>query len=65
MIKIMLYMLVFLFIIWAMEGLDLNKLFKQSRILQARIIYIVIALSLTYLTTNFLFDFFNCFSVFK
>ena len=65
MFKIMLYMVVFLFTIFVMEGLDLNKIFKQNRVLQARFIYIMIAVSLTYLTTNFLIDFFNCFSVFK
>ena len=65
MLKIMLYMVVFLFTVFVMEGLDLNKIFKQNRVLQARMIYILIAISLTYLTTNFLIDFFNCFSVFK
>ena len=65
MIKAILYILLLPFTIWAMDGLDLNKLFKQSRIYQARIIYIMIAISMTYLITNFVIDFFGSFVFFK
>jgi len=64
-IKIILYIFIFLFTVWSLEGLDLNKFFKQSRIYQARIIYIMIALSITYLVTNFIIDFFGSFVFFK
>ena len=61
MIKAILYIILLPFTIWAMEGLDLNKLFKQSRIYQARIMYLMIAMSISYLVVNFLYDFFmNC-----
>ena len=63
MIKAILYILVFPFTIWAMEGLDLNKLFKQSRVYQARIMYLMIAMSISYLVVNFLHDFFLNFKV--
>lgn len=58
MIKVVLYIILFPFTIWAMEGLDLNKLFKQNRVIQARIMYLMIAMSISYLITNFLYDFF-------
>ncbi|MBR6690966.1 MAG: DUF1146 domain-containing protein [Bacilli bacterium] len=58
MIKSILYILLLPFTIWAMEGLDLNKLFKQSRVYQARIMYLMIAMSISYLVVNFLYDFF-------
>ena len=58
MIKAILYILILPFTIWAMEGLDLNKLFKQSRVYQARIMYLMIAMSISYLVVNFLYDFF-------
>lgn len=58
MIKACLYIMILPFTIWMMEGLDLNKLFKQGRIIQARVIYLMIAISLTYLTVNFFYDFF-------
>jgi len=57
MIKQIIYILMLIITIWAMEGLDLNKLFKQSRIYQARIIYLMIAISICYLVTNFIYDF--------
>lgn len=61
MIKVILYILILIFTIWALEGLNLNNLFKQGRIYQARIIYLMLAMSITYLVTNFFYDFFiNC-----
>lgn len=64
MIKILIYIFVFLFTIWVLEGLDLNRIFKQSRIYQARIIYIMLAMSITYLTSNLIYDFFESFKIF-
>ena len=63
MIKVILYVIIFPFTIWAMEGLDLNRFFKQSKVYQARIMYLMIAMSITYLTVNFLYDFFINFKV--
>lgn len=61
MIKPIIYVLSFLTTVWAMEGLDLNRFFKQTRVYQARIIYMMLALSISYLVTNFLYDFVMCF----
>lgn len=58
MIKACLYIMILPFTIWMMEGLDINKLFKQGRVIQARVLYLMIAISLTYLTVNFFYDFF-------
>jgi len=63
MIKAILYILIFPFTIWAMEGLELNNFFKQSRVYQARIMYLMIAMSIAYLVVNFLYDFFINFKV--
>ena len=63
MIKVILYVIIFPLTIWAMEGLDLNRFFKQSKVYQARIMYLMIAMSITYLTVNFLYDFFINFKV--
>lgn len=61
MIKVILYILILIFTIWALDGLNLNNIFKQGRIYQARIIYLMLAMSITYLVTNFFYDFFiNC-----
>ena len=63
MIKAILYILIFPFTIWVMEGLDLNKFFKQSRVIQARIMYLMIAMSISYLVVNFFYDFFINFKI--
>ena len=63
MIKAILYLILFPFTIWVMEGLELNKFFKQSRIVQARIMYLMLAISVSYLVVNFLYDFFINFKI--
>lgn len=55
--KIMLYVLVMPFIIWAMDSVNINQIFKKDRYYQARIIYLAIIFSLSYLVVNFLNDF--------
>lgn len=65
MIKAILYLSIFPLSIWVMESLDLNKIFKQSRVVQARIMYLMLAMSITYLTVNFLYDFFINFQIVK
>ena len=63
MIKVILYIIIFLLTVLSMEGLDLNKLFKQSRTYQARFMYLIIAMSISYLATNFVYDFFISFKM--
>ena len=58
-IKLTVYFVVFIITLWAMDGLNLNSLFKQGRILQARILYLFFAMSISYLVTNFIYDFMN------
>ena len=65
MIKVTLYVLTLIMSIWAMEGLDLNRFFKQSRIYQARLIYLMLAMSISYLVTNFMYDFIISFQIIK
>ena len=65
MTKTILYIFSLIMTIWAMEGLELNKLFKQSRVYQARLIYLMIAMSISYLTTNFIYDFIISFQIIK
>lgn len=59
MYNLLLYCIVLVIVIWAMEGVNINSLFKKNKIYQARIIYILIVLSLTYLSSNFILDFLN------
>lgn len=57
-VKAILYAILLPFTIWALEGLNINKFFKPSRIVQARIIYMLVCISISYLVVNFLYDFY-------
>lgn len=59
MYNLLLYSIVLVIVIWAMEGVNINTIFKKNRMYQARIMYILIVLSLTYLSSNFILDFLN------
>ena len=63
MLKPVLYVFTMIFTIWAMEGMNLNKFFKQNRVYQARIVYLMIAICISYLVTNFIYDFFISFRI--
>ena len=59
MYNLLLYIIVFAIVIWTMDGLNLNNLFKKNRIYQARVFYIMLAFSLTYLVSSFILAFLN------
>lgn len=65
MIKAILYIFSLIMTIWAMDGLELNKIFKQGRVYQARLVYLMIAMSMSYLVTNFIYDFIISFQIIK
>ena len=55
--KYFIYILVGILVIWSFDSLNINSLFKKNRVLQARVLYFMLALSMTYLVTNFIWDF--------
>jgi len=55
MAKLLLYFLVFVFTIYSLDSININMLFKKNKLVQARIIYLLITMSITYLATNFLY----------
>ena len=60
MYNLLLYSIVLVLVIWTMDGVNINYIFKKNRVYQARVFYIMIIFSITYLVTNFLLDFINC-----
>ena len=56
--KLFLYIFITLVVVWTMDGLNINFIFKKNRIAQARVFYLLVTLSLSYLVTNFVYDFF-------
>lgn len=59
MYNLLLYIIVLVIVIWAMDGLNLNNLFKQNQVYQARVFYIILVFSLSYLTSSFIINFLN------
>lgn len=57
MAKFILYILVAIFTTWAMDGVNINAIFKKGQIVKARTTYFLILISIIYLVTNFIYDF--------
>ena len=57
MTKFVLYVLVTIVTVWAMDGLNINSIFKKGQIIKARVCYFLLLLSIIYLVTNFIYDF--------
>ena len=57
--KFFLYVFVTIIVIWALDSVNINQIFKKNRIVQARVFYFLLGLSMIYLVTNFLYDIFT------
>lgn len=57
-VKFFLYLGVTPLVIWAMDSLNINQIFKKNKVMQARIFYLLLGLVMIYLITNFIYDFF-------
>ena len=57
MLKFSLYLIVFSVVVWIIDSININQIFKKNRILQARIFYVMLVFALTYLVVNFIYDF--------
>lgn len=60
-IKLVLYCLMIPLSIFALDSININGIFKKNKVFQARLLYLIVSLSLSYLFVNFLYDFsLNC-----
>ncbi len=57
MIKFFLYLLVIPLVIFAVDSININNIFKKNKFYQAKLLYIILVFSLSYLMVNFLYDF--------
>ncbi len=58
-IKSILYIIITILTIWAIESLNISGIFKKNRYYQARVLYLIVSMALSYLVVNFLYDLFN------
>ena len=61
-VKFILYIIMTPIVIFALDSININSIFKKNKVFQARLFYFLLALSLIYLVTNFVYD---CASVSK
>ena len=57
-IKTILYLVTVPMVIWALDSINLNQIFKKNRYYQARVVYLIFIFGLSYLVVNFFYDFF-------
>lgn len=57
-VKFFIYIFVSFVVIWAMDSVNINQFFKKNHVNQARVFYLLLGLSMIYLVSNFIFDFF-------
>ncbi len=62
--KFFLYVLTTMLVIWAMDSININGIFKKNRNIQARVFYFLLGISLIYLVTNFIWDLFTTVNLF-
>lgn len=62
--KFFLYILVTISVIWAMDSININQIFKKNKVIQARVFYFFLSISLIYLVTNFIMDLFTSGKIF-
>ena len=55
-IKFILYIIVGIFVIWSMDSININQIFKKNKVLQARVFYFFLTIAIIYLVTNFFYD---------
>ena len=57
MYNFLIYLIILAIVIWAMEGVNITSIFKKNRVYQARVFYIILVLSLSYLASSFIISF--------
>ncbi len=62
--KFFLYVAVTILVIWALDSVNINQIFKKNKVLQARVFYFLLGLSMIYLVTNFIMDLFTSGKIF-
>lgn len=54
--KFLIYIISTILVVWSMDSININGIFKKNKVFQARIFYFLLGISLIYLVTNFFMD---------
>lgn len=52
-------------VLWALDSININGIFKKNRYYAARALYLILSIVLSYLVVNFFFDFFTSSMIIK
>ncbi len=56
--KVFLYLIMTPIVLYSLDSVNINQIFKKNKVIQARVFYLILALCIIYLLTNFVYDFF-------
>lgn len=62
--KIFIYLFSLVVVIWSIDSVNITAIFKKNKIVQARIFYFVLALCLTELLTELIYNIFEAVRIF-
>ena len=64
MVRIVLYIIVIPLVVWSMDSVNLNGIFKRgnSNYYQARVFYMLLVVSISYVVVSFINDFLGVFN---
>ncbi len=57
--RLILYIFSGIVVIWSIDAVNITAIFKRNRIAQAKVFYFILALCLTELLTDFLYNLFE------
>ena len=61
-IKVFLYCIMIPLSIFTITSMNIEKYFKKGRVLQIKVMYLMLSFILSYLTVNFIVDLYSCFT---
>lgn len=61
-VKLILYIFVGIMVIWSMDSININQIFKKNKITQAKLFYFFLTIAIIYLVTNCFYDLYLSFS---
>lgn len=56
--KVVIYVLVFLLVFYSLDSINTNGIFKKNSEAKAKLLYMLIGISISYLVVHFIYDFF-------
>ena len=57
-VKFFIYVFVTCIVVWSLDAVNINQIFKKNKVTQARVFYFLLALALIQLVTTFIYDFY-------